>query len=460
MGKDEKKTIINTARLVREQMSDRDFEHYLYSLKKLAEKNIENNLTYMTRLYNLRAFQVKAQEKMLENPDLKFALIVLDFANFNIVNEFCGREAGDELLICVANALRELAQENEHMVISHFRADVFGIMMPFNDKNEIIEMTMCIDKRISEHKIAYKVLPAFGICIADSPTMSVSNMRDYAMLALSTIKGKFYAKYAFFDDEMRKQLLFNKMVENDIIDALEEEQLMPFIQPKVNMENGEIIGGEALLRWYHPGKGLVMPTKFIPVLEKNGLIIDVDICIWRQIFQFMGKRLEEGKRVVPVSINISRQHVFDNVFRDCIVDFSKEFKVPPKLIVLELTESGFLEDNEKMYEHLKYLKSKGFTLSMDDFGTGYSTITMLNNQPMDEIKIDRGFIKDIENPKSRCILNHTISMLRDLELDIIVEGVENTAQKDYLLKCGCKKAQGFLYYKAMPVEEFAELLDK
>lgn len=226
------------------------------------------------------------------------------------------------------------------------------------------------------------------------------------------------------------------------------------------MKSKEIVGGEALVRWQHPEKGIVMPMKFIPVLEKNGLIIDVDICIWRQIFKFIGKRLEAGEKVVPISINISRQHVFDSVFRDCIVDFSKEFHVPPELVVLELTESGFLEDNEKMYEHLRYLKEQGFALSMDDFGTGYSTMTMLKNQPMDEIKIDRGFIVDIENPKSQSILSHTINMLQDLDLNIIVEGVENAAQQEYLLKYGCNKAQGFLYYKPMPMEEFATLLDQ
>ena len=144
-------------------------------------------------------------------------------------------------------------------------------------------------------------------------------------------------------------------------------------------------------------------------------------------------------------------------------NYANELEVKSKELessVLELTESGFLEDNEKMYDHLRYLKEQGFALSMDDFGTGYSTMTMLKNQPMDEIKIDRGFIVDIENPKSQSILSHTINMLQDLDLNIIVEGVENAAQQEYLLKYGCNKAQGFLYYKPMPMEEFATLLDK
>ncbi len=384
---------------------------------------------------------------------------MLDFANFSTLNEFCGRDAGDGLLNCTADALREQKEKRGHTVISQFRADTFGLLTAFEHVSELVEIVEQLDERISEYKVAYKVMPAFGICIADTPTMSVSIMRDYATLALNTIKGKFYAKYAFFDAKMRRNRLINKMVENDIIKALAEAQLVPFIQPKVDMEDGSIVGGEALVRWCHPEKGMVMPGDFMPVLERNGLIIDVDICVWKQVFQFVGERLAQGKEVVPISINISRQHVFDRTFKDCLVEFSKEYNVPSSLIVLELTESGFLEENEKMYEHMEYLKSQGFTLSMDDFGTGCSTMMMLKSQQMDEIKIDRGFIIDIDNPKSQSILSHTISMLQDLDVDIIVEGVENDEQRDYLLECGCSKAQGFLYYKAMPVNEFATLLD-
>ncbi len=151
------KKVINTAKLVREQMSEKDFELYLYSLKKLAEKNLDDNLTYMTNLYNLRAFQVKAQEEMLENPELKFALIVLDFANFNSINEFCGRDVGDGLLLWVADCLREEAKGKEHMVLSHFRADVFAVFIPFTDKSDLIALVNRIEKRVAEHKIPHKV---------------------------------------------------------------------------------------------------------------------------------------------------------------------------------------------------------------------------------------------------------------------------------------------------------------
>lgn len=430
---------------------------YLYSLRKMAENNLESNRAFMTGLYNLRAFQYKAAEEMRENPDLRFALIVMDIANFKSVNEFCGWAVGDELLKCVAEAFRE--HSSEHVVLSHFRADIFGMLTPFRTDSDLIEKIKQIKQRINEFKIPCKVLPSFGICVATDSKMPVSLMRDYATMAMKTIKGKFYADYAFFNDDMRQTMLMEKQIENDMVKALETGQFRLFIQPKVNMENGEIIGGEALVRWHHPVNGIIGPGQFIPVLEKNGFIINVDIHVWNEVFKFVGKRLKHGKRVVPISINISRLHVYDSSFKENLVKMKDEYQVPPKLVPLELTESGFLEAADIMYENLRYLKTQGFTLSMDDFGTGYSTMTMLKNQPVDEIKIDKGFMDDIQNDKSRIVVKNTINMLKELDMDVIVEGVEDQKQQDFLIECGCKNAQGFYYYRPMPVEEFEELLD-
>ena len=458
MGNDkEKQTDSEKDRLLR-SMSDQDFELYIYSLRKMAENNMESNRTFMTGLYNLRAFQYKTAEIMLENPEKKFAMIVLDFANFKFINEFCGRSMGDDLLKCTSDALREQSQMHDFVVLSHFRADIFAMFTSFETEDELITIVRQIDQRISDFQIPYKLLPAFGICVAESPTMSVSLMRDYATMALNTIKGKFYAKYAFFDEKMRSQMLLNKLIENDIVDALKGDQLHVYIQPKIDMRTKHLVGGEALIRWMHPKRGMVPPGEFIPVLEKNGLIINVDIYIWTKIFQFISSRFKNGKPIVPISINISRTHVFDKTFCECLIQLSKDYQVPPDYIILELTESGFLENESTMYDNLKLLKQYGFTLSMDDFGTGYSSMTMLKNQPVDEIKIDRGFIIDIENPKSQSIVSHTVAMLHELDMKIIVEGVETKAQEKFLLQCGCHRAQGFLYYKPMPLQEFETLL--
>ena len=225
------------------------------------------------------------------------------------------------------------------------------------------------------------------------------------------------------------------------------------------MRTREIVGGEALVRWLHPTEGIISPGRFIPVLEKNGLIIDVDYCIWTQIFTWIHERLIAGKKVVPISINISRMHAHDTIFTDRLIQLSKEYDVPASLVILELTESSFLTNTDGMFESMLELKRHGFMLSMDDFGTGYSTMTMLKNQPVDEVKVDKGFIDDIENENAQIILENMIHMLKALKKKIIVEGVEYPQQQDFLLSHNCYYAQGFMYHKPMPVSAFEALLE-
>ena len=267
-----------------------------------------------------------------------------------------------------------------------------------------------------------------------------------------------YRTYAIFDEKMRRQLMRERQVENDIVSALDNEELLLYVQPKVDMNDGRIIGGEALVRWNHPEKGLVPPGEFIPVLEKNGFIIKVDEYIWEKVFAYLGKLRKEGRPLVPISINVSRLHAYDDKLAETLIRLREEYDVPAEYIPLELTESAFLEDEEGMYQRMESLRAQGFLVSMDDFGTGYSTMNMLKNQTLDEIKIDREFIRDLEKDKSLIIIRNTIAMLQQLGVHIVIEGVETEEQKNFLLGCGCTDVQGFLFYRPMPVEEFDSLL--
>lgn len=433
-------------------------DKYLYDLKKMAAQNMNANLSYLTGLPNLRAFFYQAAEIMRNNRDCTFALLVIDIAHFKALNEFCGWDTGDKLLVYIAEYLK--TYEDPLTALFHFRADCFGMLIPFTEKDELATIAQKICAKIEAYPIAYRLLPSVGICIATDPEMPISALRDYATMALQTIKGKFYAKYAFFDESMRQQMLWEKQIENDISDALNTDQLQAYIQPKVDMSTGEIIGGEALIRWIHPEKGIISPGLFLPVLEKNGLIIDVDFQIWTQVFAFLSKRIKAGKKTVPISVNISRMHFYDNTFREKLVMLSAEYAVPPQLVALELTESAFLNKTDTIYENLQQLRSLGFALSMDDFGTGYSSMTMLKNQPVDEIKIDKGFIDDIEDNQEQIIVSSIVNMLKALNKKIVVEGVETQAQRNFLLEQNCLHAQGFLYYKPMPMKEYEALLDQ
>lgn len=433
-------------------------EMYLYSLRRMAESKIAETHNSLTGLPNLRTFFYQCGEMIRENPDDRFGVIVMDITQFKAVNEFCGRREGDRMLMYIGDCFRTYRDNRPKTYASHVRADNFCLCTAYEDEQELADIALGIRKKMSEFSFAYKVLPSFGICASRESRPAVNYLKDCATLAMQSIKGKFFANYAFFDDRMRRQMMRERQVENDIVAALENNELVPYIQPKVNMHTGRIIGGEALVRWIHPEKGMIGPGEFIPVLEKNGFIINVDEHIWKQVFAYLGGLKQEGRPLVPISLNVSRVHAYDQNLCETLLDLKEQYGLPADCVPLELTESAFLADEEGMYLRMKHLQSKGFRISMDDFGTGYSTMGMLKTQPMDEIKMDRAFIVDLENEKSRIILEYTVNMLLALDAKIIVEGVETKEQRDFLLKCGCEDAQGFLFYRPMPVKEFDELL--
>lgn len=435
-------------------------ELYLYSKNKITDVNAAENYNSLTGLPTLRLFFYQTGEVVKDNPEDKFAVIVMDITQFKAVNEFCGRSEGDRLLKHIADCFREYTKIREKTYVTQVRADNFCMFTYFNTEQEVADIAVDIKKKILELPFAYKVLPSFGICASNEKQPAVNYLKDCATIAMNSIKGKFYADYKFFDSKMRTQLMREKQVESDIVAALEKGELVPYIQPKVNMMTGRIIGGEALVRWIHPERGVINPGEFIPVLEKNGFVINVDESVWEQVYQYLSGLLKAGREAVPISINVSRVHVYDKNLCDTLFNLKSKYAVPASYTPLELTESAFLTDEEGMYYRMKLLKAQGFTVSMDDFGTGYSTMNMLKTQPMDEVKIDRGFIIDIEDDKSKIILDYTIKMLQALDMKIIIEGVENEAQKDFLIECGCRNAQGYMFYRPMPIAEFDELLKK
>ena len=433
-------------------------ELYLYSLRKMAEDNVENNRTELTHLHNMKSFFYLCGEMIKAEPDQKYSVVIMDIVQFKAVNEFCGRAEGDRLLKFIAECFQWYEDHRKDTYACHVRADIFCLCTQYEDVRELENIVSEIKTKIDEFPFTYKVQPSFGIGISPEREPAVSYLKDCATMAMNSVKGKVYQTYAIFGEKMRRQLMRERQVENDIVGALENGELVLYIQPKVNMSTGRIIGGEALVRWLHPEKGLVPPGEFIPVLEKNGFIINVDEYIWEKVFAYLGKLKEEGRELVPISINVSRLHAYDTQLAENLIRLREKYDIPAEYVPLELTESAFLEDEKGMYQRMENLRSQGFLVSMDDFGTGYSTMNMLKNQTLDEIKIDREFIRDLEKDKSQIIIRNTIAMLQQLAVHIVIEGVETEEQKNFLLGCGCTDAQGFLFHRPMPVEAFDALL--
>lgn len=432
-------------------------ELYMYSVLKMAKENSDSMRIPLTGLYGLKPFLFNANELMKNSFGSKFAVIRMDIYRFKTVNEFCGRKAGDALLKYIADTFREF--ESDDTIVGHLRADIFAMCVSYEDTQNLIDIVSYIKNKIDKYNISCKILPAFGICISKDG-MDVSLMLDYADIAMQEIKGKAFKFYTFYDDNMRKNMLYEKKIENEILGAIESDYIKTYVQPKVDMRSGKIVGGEALVRWLHPADGFIYPDKFIPVLEKSGYILDVDKHIWKSICMFLGSRKENNKPIVPISVNVSRMHVYHGTFTKYLCRLVEKFNISPEYIPLEVTESAFTEKEWDLYKKMHYLQRKGFRVSMDDFGSGYSSLNMLKDENVDEVKIDKKFIDTINDNNSRIVIRHVISMLRELGIDIIVEGVETKEQADFLMENGCFYAQGYLYYKPMPIDEFGELLEK
>jgi len=430
-------------------------ELYLYSLKKMADRNSEKERITLTGLYGTAPFFYKANECMLNHPELQFALIRMDIYRFKTVNEFCGRATGDRLLQFIADCFR--VYESENTVIGHLRADTFQLLTPYRTDEELICLVNEINHKIETFQMQCKILPAFGICKQEMG-MDVSLLTDYANLALQTVKGKIFFSYAFYDDKMRQALLYEKKVENEILPALKENQLEVYIQPKVDLRTQKIVGGEALLRWKHPIEGLILPGDFIPVLEKSGYIIEVDYYIWERVFQYIRQQIDQQLPVVPISINVSRLHTYQEDFKERLFCLVSQYQINPAMIILELTESSFIDNSEVLFSKVHDLQEKGFLISMDDFGSGYSSLNMLKDEPIDEIKIDRIFLSEIKTNKSRIIIQRIISLIKELDIKVVAEGVETQEQADFLYQCGCYECQGYFLYRPMPAVDFFYLL--
>lgn len=430
---------------------------YLYSLRKMAEANLNKERTNLTNLLNLRAFLYKADD-LIRYQDDKYAIIVMDIAGFKLVNKFSSREAGDNLLKHISDCFR--LYESDKTAVAHFRADIFALCTPYEKEDDLIAIVNDLSDRIKSFPINCKIMPAFGICIADDKMLSASYLQDYAFIAEKTVKGNYFTNYAFFDTTMRDKMMMEKKVENGFDEAMATDQFQLYIQPKVDMRDGKIVGGEALVRWMHPLDGLIPPDSFIPVLEKNTSIIDMDKFIWKKVFKLVAELKNDHGIELPISINISRLHSYDDSFVETLKGLSTDYQVSPCLVPLELTESAYSDKEKLMYDKIHILKDFGFTFSMDDFGSGYSTMNMLGSQPVDEIKIDKVFLNHMEDPKSQIIIQHSIDMIHALGMQIVVEGVETKAQKEMLIKWGCHIAQGYLFHKPMPVENFKSLVIK
>ena len=417
-------------------------------------------LNSLTDLYYNNYFFQKVDEKLNKLnklADSAYCLTAIDIEHFRLFNKLYGREEGDKLLMYIAECVKKIQNEYDG-IAGYLGGDNFALLMP-NDSALLQQLYEEILKGVRRMNTV-GFLPGFGIYEIVDTTMAAIVMYDKATLAFSHIIGNYTKRTCVYDDSMVESMEKELSLLTEIQVGLEYDEFTFFVQPQCDISTGKIVGAEALVRWQHRTKGMVPPGIFIPVLEKNGFISNLDRLVWRKVCEWLRQWLDRGYQPVPISINVSRIDIFSMDVPDYLEELLETYQLKPSYLKVEITESAYAENNDKIVDTVKRLQELGFLVMMDDFGSGYSSLNMLKSVSVDVIKIDMKFLDFDEQSDNKAIsiLETVINMSRQLGLPIVVEGVETKMQEDFLRNMGCRYMQGYYYYKPLPIAEFEKLL--
>jgi len=391
------------------------------------------------------------------------SILCTGIRKFSKINDEYGYVVGDEILKRFAELIKGDLLEGESLC--RIKGDDFALLIKTIEREEL---KVFFDKytRILNEEFR-KRFPSIDItCFAGAYEITendtyINKCVDNALKA-RRIAYEDMSKWGgvyIYSNELEIQEQREKEVVDMIRGALEEDRLKVFFQPKVDIINNKIVGAEALVRMVDRDGKMISPGVFIPVSEKNGMVVDIDRRVYEKTFSMISKWQNEGKVVPLISVNVSRLHLVDDELPEKMKELALKYELNPSQIELEITESVFFEDTDRLIEMIKRLKDVGFVISMDDFGSGYSTLNFMKKLPVDVIKIDGGFfMKNEMDVKSKAIISAIIQLTKNLEFTSVSEGVETEEQVEFIKAQGGKCVQGYYFYKPLPVEEFEKFI--
>lgn len=430
-------------------------------LKYLSgEKKRISALEYLdglTGVYNRSAFISHAENVLRDNKTMPYTIICFDIINFRIINETYGHERSDEIIKAIAEACKEAFGHNE--AYGRLTADVYVALVL--DDGEEAERIRFIEEQVKERAervyINHPIRIKRGRCAVDSSAETVNRMIDKANIARKYVNTNSNELLCQYSEELMTEARKAEEIESKMEGALFGGEFKPYLQPKYNMVENRCIGAEALVRWVRPDGTVVPPGDFIPLFEKNGFVEKVDFYMLEQICKYLRQMLDEGREVYTISVNQSRYLMNDPQYVNKVKKILLKYQIPIGLIELELTETVFFHEKERMINMMKELKKMNVNLSIDDFGSGYSSFNILKDVPFDVLKIDREFLTDsVHTKKGRWILQEIVEMAHGLGMSVICEGVETEEHIELLVSIHCHKAQGFYYSRPIPLEDFIE----
>ena len=422
--------------------------------KLLKEALYVDNLTG-GRSYEKFRIDCKAQLKKLGNR--KAAFVFLDIDNFNLVSTLYGHEESVDTIRRVYAMINNCIGDKG--IIGRNSSDQFCVMFFYEEQEEFEKSISYFVQTLHDNaKFANMLRPSMGIYEVQDPEEGIYDMMNKARTAHETIKQNEDSIIAYYDAGFRDKKYQNKHMADEMENALKKHEFVPYLQPKFDAATGKICGAEALIRWITSEGKVIPPGMFIPLAENNGFVRNLDKEMFRLVCDMQKKLFEEGLEPVPVSVNVSRQLLYDKNFADDYCRYITELNIPPRLVELEITESALFEDINLFRATLEKLRNFGFRILMDDFGTGYSSLMMLHTVPIDVMKLDKSFIDDYADEKGRSIIQCVLNLAKQLKLPVVAEGVETEEQYIYLKNSGCDVIQGYYFSKPLPKAEYLERL--
>jgi diguanylate cyclase (GGDEF)-like protein/PAS domain S-box-containing protein len=448
---------------------DGSLTHYIgiyedITASKQAQQHIER-LAFrdnLTGLGNRYAFIRSLESHFNEHPGKPISLLLVDIDNFKRINDSMGHQTGDKLLVSLARRLRNTLHPRS--VLARFASNEFAVLLEANQADSQLvaqKLLSTLEKPLFVDNQLISVTGSIGLACAPRHGDDPQTLMKHTGLALHKAKANGKNQLQVFTDTLNAEAHHKLFVESNLRRALMQNELEVFYQPKLCLKSGRLQGLEALLRWHHPDKGMISPEKFIGVAEETGLIIPIGKWVARQACRMSKQLIALGHTPLQMAINLSPKQFSDPDLVGEIAAILHEEQLDPALLELELTESLLLEATDDTRHQLSRLKSLGLTLAMDDFGTGYSSLSYLKKFPIDVIKIDRSFIKDIpENQDDMEITSAVIAMAHNLKLKVVAEGIETIAQLNVLRRQHCDIGQGYLFDKPIASRDLLERLKR
>ena len=428
---------------------------------ELAEDSIiihETERDVLTGLFNKEFFFEYGKRLDHQNQQMPMDALVLDVNRFHIVNELYGRQYGDHILKRLGNSIHELVQYTGGLAC-RFNNNCFYIYLPHTDDlpDKLPGYINDINEYLDDRKITVRI----GVYSDDGSGLDMERRFDRARLACRKLRNTYSTRFVLYNEELHSKEIHAERLINDIDRALSEKQFKVYYQPKYDITGDKPVlrSAEALVRWVHPEFGMISPGEFISLFESNGLIQLLDRYVWNEAAAQIRKWKDTFGFVLPVSVNVSRVDIFDPELGNILCDTATRNGLSPDVLLLEITESAYTDNSQQIIDTVSSLRDRGFRIEMDDFGCGYSSLNMLTSLPIDALKLDMNFIRNIcTDKKAYRLVEIMIDIARLLEVPVIAEGVESKEQMELLKGLGCDIIQGYYFSRPLPPAEFEKLL--